>query len=248
MRIGVTPSRGRRSRRHRHAPALVILLAAATTLGGCATTVLTGVAVGPGQTATTAETDPSAPGPDPGALVRAVLNGGGFPAEYQTLVLDVQDAVLAAEDLAAIPRAGRVNPVRCQAGALPADPADFAMASGTEPERRQVLALEVERGGATVAETAEAIADCREVTVVESGVDTRVLRTAPRVFDTAGHQAVTYTQQVTDADGTVLREMTIARARRGDVTVTVTGMDQHRGEVDARTVTGLLETALTTEP
>lgn len=245
MRIGVTPNRRRRSRTHFGAVAATLVIAATGTLGGCATTVLTGVAVGPGETA---ETDPSAPGPDPGALVRAVLNGGGFPAEYQTLVLDDQDAVLAAEDLSAIPRAGRVNPVRCQAGALPAEAADFAMASGTEPEGRQVLALEVERGGPTVDETVATVQDCREVTVVESGVDTRVLRSSPNTVRVGGHQAVTYTQQVTDADGTVLREMAVARARRGDVTVTVTGMDQHHREVDAQTVTRLLDTALTAEP
>lgn len=244
MRIGVTPRRGRRSRMHSGVCAMTIAIAAATTLGGCATTVLTGVAVGPGETA---QTDPSAPGPDPGALVRAVLNSGGFPTGYQTQVLDEQEAVLAAEDLSAIPRAARVNPVRCQAGAFPADAVDFAMASGTEPDERQILALEAERGGPSVDETIETVKDCGEVAVVESGVQTRVLRSGPDTAQVGGHEAVTYTQQVVAEDGTVLRAMTIARARRGDVTVTVTGMDQQGGEIDAQTVTGLLDTALTAE-
>jgi len=245
VRIGGTPRRGRRSAMHSAVAAMTIAVAAATTLSGCATTVLTGVAVGPGESA---QTDPSEPGPDPGALVRAVLNGGGFPTGYQTTVLDEQEAVLAAEDLSAIPRAGRVNPVRCQAGAFPAEAVDFAMASGTEPDSRQILALEAERGGPSVDETIETVQDCGEVTVVESGVATRLLRSSPDTAQVGGYQAVTYTQQVVDEDGTVLRAMTIARARRGDVTVTVTGMDQQGGRIDTGTVTGLLGEALTAEP
>lgn len=243
----MTIARGRRTGAARIRS--VAAVAAATIVGagvsGCATTVVTGVAVGGQSTGMLTTIDDDGAGPAPAELVRDLVNRGGFPDGYVAEVLDENNAVLAAEDLSGVPRSARVNPVRCQAPAAPADPADFAMASGIDEQTRSVLGLQVERSEQTTEQIAETIRRCELVTVVESGVGTEVTRSAPRIGSTGGAETVTYTQQVTDETGQTVRSMAVALARRGDVTVTATAMDQQGRGADADAAAELLAAALT---